>query len=129
MSIVITKNSLNQIALTLTELEDSSIDINWLFRFVHEQGKSEILVYLSDLNSSFSRYNLFHLLEGTDATFTKLGDYIYEVYQMPDGGSLDYSLGLRCEIGKMTVKDSIIVVPNSFEPTKQANIYGGETIS
>jgi hypothetical protein len=29
----------------------------------------------------------------------------------------------------MTVKDSIIVVPNSFEPTKQANIYGGETIS
>lgn len=129
MSISITKNSLNLIALTLSELEDSTLDINWLFRFIHEQGKHESFVYLDDLNVSIARYNLFNLLEGTDITFTKLGSYIYEVYQMPDGGSLDYALGIRCEIGKMSVKDSIIVVPNSFEPTLIANIYGGETIS
>ena len=129
MSISITKNSLNVIALTLSELEDSTLDINWLFRFIHEQGKHESFVYLPDLNSSTARYNLFNLLESTDITFTKLGSYIYEVYQMPDGGSLDYTLGIRCEIGKMNVKDSITVVANSFEPTKQANIYGGETIS
>ena len=129
MTISITKNSLNIIALTLSELEDESLDINWLFRFTKDQGKQEIFCYLIDLNASTARYNLFHLLEGTDATFTKLGDYTYQVYQMPDGGSLDYSLGIQCEIGKVRVKDSITVVPNSFEPTLTSNIYGGETIS
>jgi hypothetical protein len=129
MTILITKNSLNIIALTLSELEDETLDINWLFRFTKEQGKQEILCYLDDLNVSTARYNLFHLLEGTDATFTKLGDYTYQVYQMPDGGSLDYTLGIQCEIGKVRVKDSVTITPNSFEPTLTSNIYGGETVS
>jgi len=129
MTILITKNSLNIIALTLSELEDETLAINWLFRFTKDQGKQEILCYLTDLNASTARYNQFHLLEGIDATFTKLGDYMYQVYQMPDGGSLNYTLGIQCEIGKVRVVDSVTVVLNSFSPTLTANIYGGETVS
>lgn len=129
MTLQIYKATLNQLALTLTELIDVDMDVNWLFRFTKDEGKQEILVYLEDLNASTARYNLFHLLEGTDATFTKLGDYTYEVYQMPDGGSTDYSIGNRCEIGKVKVFDNITVVENSFAPTLTGNIYGGETVS
>lgn len=129
MTILITKSSLNIIALTLSELEDETLAINWLFRFVKDEGKQEILCYLTDLNADTSRYNLFHLLEGTDATFTKKGDYSYQVYQMPNGGSLDYTLGTQVEIGKIRVIDNITVVPNSFAPTLTSNIYGGESDS
>jgi hypothetical protein len=129
MTILITKSSLNIIALTLSELEDQTLDVNWLFRFTKDEGRQEIFCYLNDLNESTARYNLFNLLEGVDATFTKLGDYTYRVYQMPNGGSLDYSLGIQCEIGKVRVIDNIIVVPASFEPTLTSNIYGGETNS
>ncbi len=129
MTVLIYKATLNIFALTLSELEDETLAINWLFRFVKDQGKQEVFCYLDDLSVSTARYNLFNLLEGTDATFTKLGDWSYQVYQMPDGGSLDYTLGIQCEIGKIRVLDNVTITPNSFEPTLTANIYGGETVS
>ena len=122
MTTLIYKATLNQLALTLSELESVSLDVNWLFRFVKDQGKQEYFCYLEDLNVSTARYNLFHLLEGTDVTFEYLGDYLYEVYQMPDGGSTDYSLGNRCEIGKIKVLDEVVVTP-SFTPNLINKIY------
>ena len=122
MTTLIYKATLNQLALTLSEFESVSLDVNWLFRFVKDQGKQEYFCYLEDLNVSTARYNFFHLLEGTDVTFEYLGDYMYEVYQMPDGGSTDYSLGNRCEIGKIKVLDEVVVTP-SFTPNLINKIY------
>jgi hypothetical protein len=52
MTILITKSSLNIIALTLSELEDETLDVNWLFRFTKDEGRQEIFCYLNDLNES-----------------------------------------------------------------------------
>ncbi len=122
MTTLIYKATLNQLALTLSECENENLDINWLFRFVKDQGRQEYFCYLPDLNVSTARYNLFHLLEGTDVTFEYNGDYSYQVYQMPDGGSEDYTLGTQVEIGKIKVLDAVAVVP-SFTPNLINKIY------
>lgn len=95
--------SLNQLALTLSEKQNDSNPLIWLFRFVNEQSKEDYFCNLTDLSGSKDRFNLFHLTEGTSITLP-LGEYTYEVYQMPTSGSNIYTNGLLCEVGKARVK-------------------------
>ena len=82
--IYIEKNSLNTIALTLTE-SSSIIAPTWLFKFVWEMDESQAPIYWvgQDFSSFTNRYNLFYLTEGTDVTF-RIGQYRYEIYESPE---------------------------------------------
>lgn len=116
--ILLTQDTINSIAVTLEELKSDALPDNWLFRFVLDQDDSyEYLVYLTDTSLSPSRYNLFTLDEGTDVDFKFVGDYLYEVYQMPDGGSEDYTQGVKVENGKMRLLEN----PEPSIPTFEAN--------
>jgi hypothetical protein len=103
MMLIIRKQSLNQIALTLSEKQNEANPLIWLFRFVNEQSKKDYFCNLTDLSTSKDRFNLFHLYEGTSITLP-FGEYTYEVYQMPITASNVYANGLLCEQGKARVK-------------------------
>lgn len=127
MNLKIQKSQLNKLALTLNELKNEANPSNWLFRFVFDQGSNqyENILYLTEQATADQqkRYNLFHLTEGTDTTFAKTGDHHYYVYQMPNGGSLDYSLGLLCEQGKAIIEGTETTIP-AFEPNTNAKSHG-----
>ena len=127
--ILLTQGSSNPIALTLSELSLSTIANNWLFRFVLEQSDEyEYLVYLTDVSQSVNRYNLFTLVEGTDVTFRSIDDYKYYVYQMPNGGSLDYTTGHEVEVGKMRLIESTKEIIPTFNVDTNTDIYDSNAI-
>ena len=127
--ILLTQGSSNPIALTLSELSLESLPNNWLFRFVLEQSDEyEYLLYLTDVSQSVNRYNLFTLVEGTDVTFRSIGDYTYYVYQMPNGGSLDYTTGHEVEVGKMRLIESIEETIPTFNVDTNTDIYDSNAI-
>jgi len=103
--ILLRKNQLNKIALTLTELANPLIANNWLFVFHLEQSQGDEEYsqrsQLPDLGVSNKRYNYFELTEGVDITFSLEGMYQYTVYQMPNETSTDESEGELVETGKM----------------------------
>jgi len=129
MTLKIQKASLNKLAVTLNELANEANPNNWLFRFVFDQGSNEYenVLYMSDLASvdQQARYNLFHLTEPADTEFIKTGDYHYYVYQMPDGGSLDYDEGFLVEQGKAIIEGTETTTP-AFEPNTNVKSYGAE---
>lgn len=117
--ILLQKSQTNKICLTLSELENPSLPINWLFRFTLDQEENyEYLLFLEDISAFPQRYNLFELIEGTDVTFKFIGDYGYEVYQMPNNISTDFTLGLLVENGKMRLLET-----EAQTPTFTTNIY------
>lgn len=121
--ILLQREQTNQIALTLSELASVSVPNNWLFRFVLDQDDSyEYLIFLPDESTSQERYNLFTLIEGTDLDFKFIGDYLYEVYQMPDQNDTDYTRGSLVENGKMRLIETDQTDP-TFEPNTQTPIY------
>lgn len=103
--ILLRKNQLNKIAVTLSELKNNLIASNWLFVFELEQSQGdEEYVYriqLLDQNAFDTRYNLFELIEGTDLTLPIEGSYKYYCYQMPDDISTDETQGELVETGMM----------------------------
>jgi hypothetical protein len=122
--ILLKRDQINTIALTLTELSTPLLPNNWLFRFVLDQDDFyEYLVYLTDQSVSTVRYNLFYLDEGVDIDFKFLGDYLYEVYQMPDGGSEDFTSGVLVENGKMRLIEAEPTPDTSFEADTNTPIY------
>jgi len=126
--ILIQKNQLNKVCLTLSELENPSLPINWLFRFVLDQDDSyEYLLFLDDISTAPSRYNLFELTEGVDVTFKFEGDYLYECYQMPNNTSTDFTLGLLVETGKMRLLEVTEIIP-TFTPNTETPIYDSSNI-
>ena len=120
----------NQIAVTLNELKSDLLPDNWLFRFVLDQDDYyEYLIYLTDVSPAPARYNLFNLDEGVDVDFKFVGDYLYEVYQMPEGTSVDYTLGLKVENGKMRLLENPSPLIPTFEPNTETQIYDPNDIS
>lgn len=103
--ILLRKNQLNKIAVTLSELKNDLIPSNWLFVFHLEQSQGDdeyvYRLQLPDLNVTDNRYNYFELTEGTDVTFALEGFYQYYCYQMPDAISTDENDGQLVEVGKM----------------------------
>lgn len=129
--ILLTKNQLNQFALTLNELSNPDQPSNWLFRFTLEQDKSyEYLIFLDDSSTNIERYNLFELdLTGEEpqVDFRFKDDYYYKVYQMPDTNDTDYTRGLLVEEGKMRLLDAVVVTP-TFTPNTNTDIYDSSDI-
>lgn len=100
--ILLRQSQTNKITVTLNELKSVNLPDYWLFVFTNEQSKTyEYALQLTDESVSTDRYNYFTLIEGTDVTFKFLGDYEYNVYQMPDNVSTDKADGLLVETGKM----------------------------
>jgi hypothetical protein len=125
----LTQDTANQIAVTLSELKSDLLPENWLFRFVLDQDDYyEYLIYLTDVSPAPARYNLFNLDEGVDVDFQFVGDYLYEVYQMPAGGSVDYTLGLKVENGKMRLLENPSPLIPTFEPNTETQIYDPNNI-
>lgn len=126
--ILIQKSQTNKICLTLSELENPSLPINWLFRFTLDQEDNyEYLLFLEDISLFPQRYNLFELIEGTDVTFKFIGDYGYEVYQMPNNTSTDFTLGLLVENGKMRLLEMEVATP-TFNTQIDTPIYDSTNI-
>lgn len=102
--LLIQKDTANTLIVTLNELATTTLPNNWLFVFTNEQSKRYTYrLYLTDISLYTERYNEFTLTEGTDVDFKFKGDYKYQVYQMPDGGSTDETLGRLVETGKARV--------------------------
>lgn len=100
--ILLRQSQTNKITVTLNELKSVNLPDYWLFVFTNEQSKTyEYALQLTDESVSTDRYNYFTLIEGTDVTFKFLGDYEYNVYQMPNNVSTDKTDGLLVETGKM----------------------------
>jgi len=114
----------NRIIVTLTELQDDSVGVNWLFRYNKDQGNKEHVAFLDDISVHTGRYNMFMLNEGTDITFTYTGDYMYRVYQMPDTLDTDYTRGTLVEVGKARVIETE-EVRNTYTPNTNKNVYQG----
>lgn len=128
--ILLKQDTANQIAVTLSELKSDLLPDNWLFRFVLDQDDYyEYLIYLTDVSPAPARYNLFNLDEGVDVDFKFVGDYLYEVYQMPEGTSVDYTLGLKVENGKMRLLENPSPLIPTFEPNTETQIYDPNDIS
>jgi hypothetical protein len=122
MTIQLSKAETKDIILTLSELRNESVPSNWLFRIVKDQGRAEYLLYMTDISASPERYNHFVMIEGVDITFENLGDHRYFAYQMPNGGSLDYTTGLLVEQGKLRVNKAESVTP-SFNTTITSKVH------
>lgn len=123
MTLKILKNESNRLILTLSELASESLPSNWLFVFTNEQSNDVVgTLYLSDTSTHTERYNEFVLIEPTDVEFTT-GDYQYDVYQMPDGGSVDITEGVHVEIGKVRVFDLDEVEPESYTAQTVNKVY------
>jgi hypothetical protein len=126
--LLIQKTTTNTLTVTLNEKATTSLPYNWLFVFELEQSDVYTYpVYLTDTSLYPERYNEFSLEEGVDVTFKYTGDYKYQVYQMPDGGSTDTSLGRLVETGKARVKETSTPVP-TFEATTTTDIYDSDAI-
>lgn len=129
--ILLTKNQLNQFALTLKELSNPDEPNIWLFRFTLEQDPSyEYLIFLDDSSTNTDRYNLFELdLTGEDPeiNFRFKDDYFYKVYQMPDTNDTDYTRGLLVEQGKMRLLEAVATTP-TFTPNTNNDIYDSSDI-
>lgn len=108
--ILLRKDQLNSITVTLTELSTDQLPYNWLFVFRLEQAQGDEeytkRIQLIDISTATDRYNLFELIEGGDVTFDTVGDYQYFCYQMPDSESTDEADGLLVEQGKMKLIDN-----------------------
>tara|TARA_R110000868_G_scaffold279203_1_gene539268 strand:- start:16576 stop:16833 length:258 start_codon:yes stop_codon:yes gene_type:complete len=85
------------------------------------------LIFLTDENTNFERFNLFTLDLPTDIVFKFKGDYTYYVYQMPDTNDTDYLRGEQVEFGKMRLLDTVIATP-TFTPTTDTPIYDSSDI-
>lgn len=122
MTLKILKDQSNVLVLTLSELANPNVANNWLFVFTREQNNKVIdAIFLDDISNSTDRYNEFLLVEPTDIEFPSLGAYQYEVYQMPDTDSTDYSNALRVEIGKVLVVDTETTI--SYDAQITNDIY------
>jgi hypothetical protein len=106
MNTLIQRNQLNTLCLTVKELSDPSLGENYLFRFTNDQSNQQILTQIP-LAYSNSRYDLFTFMEGTDVDFPLVGDYTYEVFQVPDEDTLDPEDGIPVEIGKIEFNETI----------------------
>lgn len=128
--ILLRQSQSNPIALTLSELSLSELPSNWLFVFTLEQSSEyQYKLYLTDVSQSVNSYNLFTLIEGTDVTFRSIGDYEYQVYQMPNGGSTDETQGHLVEIGKMRLIESTEEEIPTFNVDTNTDIYDSNAIS
>jgi hypothetical protein len=78
---------------------------------------------LRDYSTYTKRANLFYLHEGVDVDFKFLGDYLYEVYQMPNGGSEDFTQGILVERGKMRLIEASETPIPTFEANTNTPIY------
>ena len=122
MTLKILKDQSNVLVLTLSELANPNVANNWLFVFTREQNNQVIdAIFLDDISNSTDRYNEFLLVEPTDIEFPSLGAYQYEVYQMPNTDSTDYSNALRVEIGKVLVVDTETTI--SYDAQITNDIY------
>lgn len=140
--IYLNKNSTNQVALTLSELITiTSQTPYYLFRFVSDDTKNELLFTAPDVSTNPTRYNLFNIIE-TGVTFQNLtagtinlnnynGFYKYEIYQM--SGQTNLSLtgvtGLPIEYGKVLITGNTSQNIQSYKYTgstfRQVYVYSG----
>jgi len=111
MLFYVKKGVSNEFALTLTELATEGEGTDWLFIAKKDEGGEKHKFFLADTSPSIDRYNLFTLIEGTDATFTGSGEWEYEAYQMPDQDDTDETRGNLVEVGKFIVERTKDEVP------------------
>jgi hypothetical protein len=94
--------------VTVTELVNPLLPINFLFVFALEQSQGEdSYVYkrqFENVSTSTIRYDEFILNEPADIDFQFEGDYSYKIYQMPNAESTDETEGELLEQGKMRLK-------------------------
>ena len=103
--IYIDKGTSNDIVLTLSESVTISNPV-YLFKFQWEtdlEGVVPLYWIGTDTSTYTYRYNQFELVEGTDVTF-RIGQYIYEVFEAPEGSTPVDETGLdKLEEGRMVV--------------------------
>ena len=123
--LTIKKGQINEIPATATELL-TVYPADYLFRFWHTSGIVKI-VAMDNISPAQTRWDLFMLQESETedlyngkVNFKILGEWDYEIHQMPLGSppSLDLSLSVRIlETGKVNVVgDSTPIAEPNYTP-------------
>lgn len=117
--ILLYKNTINNVCLTLSESTTLTGSSYYLFRFINENNFNELLFTGEDISNNKDRFNQFLITE-TGSTFTNLtastihlntpGYYKYEVYQMTGQTNLSLSgvTGGPIEYGKVYLSGATI---------------------
>lgn len=123
--IQITKASVNNIALTLTE-KCTLTNPNYLFVFQSDETRDSYKFIAADTSTFKERYNLFAITETDtnpdnldgEVTLPLVGFYKYTVYEQASGTNLDPSLATGVvEVGKVQV----VTTPNSDSTLTNTN--------
>lgn len=122
MTIQLVRDQQKSFVLTLNETRSESLPNNWLFVFTKLQGNKEYKLYLTDISAFPDRYNKFTIDEGTTVDFVNTGEHEYKVYQMPDGGSTDETLGVLVENGLMILTETV-TADNEFNTDITNTVY------
>ena len=119
--LVITKNQLNQLCISVNEKATLSSP-TYLFIFKHKERNVNTPCILVN-SSSYARYDLFPFTEGTSATLKYTGEYVLTVYEQASAVNTDPDLALavvhieQC----LVLKEPIII--KEYDPTITRNIY------
>lgn len=122
--IVINKNSVNDIVLTLTE--NSTIPAPYyLFQFTNELNTNEVLFNATDLSNFNCRFNRFNIIE-TGTTYQDVtngiinlfaqGQWKYSIYEASASTlSISATTGVVLETGIVVVIGNDTDVPNIYQ--------------
>lgn len=131
--ILINKNTLNKVALTLTEKQTIS-NPDYLFEFINDITGTIKIFSATDISTATSRYNYFNIIDNVieneyNATmnFTPVGYWKYTIYEMEKTSPVDLNPSNALsvlETGKVLVK-SIDIITATFDDndTKQNAIF------
>ncbi len=134
--IYIAKNTVNNVALTLSESSSVSVPV-YLFEFINdwqlEEDPTSIFFTTTDISNFTERYNLFEITEsstgsttgGTNISLSLVnGQYSYNVYESSASTlSISATTGVVIESGRMVVGDVIQTLNNNTNNSPEVGIY------
>lgn len=129
--LLIKKNTVNQVDLTLNEKVTIDAPVYFLFRVKRVEGDIEkTFVCTDETGLVVERYNRFMIEENTTEDLTDgvvslpTGQYDYEVYAQHSSTNLDYlEADEQVEAGYMLVIQSSVVIDTGYEPTTSVTVY------
>jgi hypothetical protein len=114
------KDSTNKVTLTLYELSALGT-YSYRIEFTHDESKEKYEFLLGEeLSLYIERYNLYDIVIPDDIDFKDIGDYSYEVYELPEESSEE---PLLVEWGRMTLTGGEPIIKNTYTPEIERKIY------
>lgn len=130
--IIINKNSVNDVILTLTEKVTIS-NPTFLFRFTSDYSREQVIFIASNTSQYTDRYDSFSITETSGTTnllnatisLEPVGDWTYEVFEQASATNLNMNYtGALLETGKVRVIGTTTTRTKYEAPRKTYKGYG-----